>query len=65
VPRIGIEAAIEGDWARWLGPGGVFIGMTGFGASAPAERLYAEFGITSEAVVRAARDLVGSQTERG
>jgi transketolase len=63
-PRIGIEAAIEGDWARWLGPDGIFIGMTGFGASAPAERLYAEFGITSEAVVRAARDLVGSQMER-
>jgi transketolase len=64
-PRIGIEAAIEGDWARWLGPDGVFIGMTGFGASAPAERLYAEFGITSDAVVRAAHDLVGTPAERG
>jgi transketolase len=64
-PRIGIEAAIEGDWARWLGPDGVFIGMTGFGASAPAERLYAEFGITSDALVRAARDLVGTPAQRG
>jgi transketolase len=64
-PRIGIEAAIDGDWARWLGPDGTFIGMTGFGASAPAERLYAEFGITSEAVVRAARDLVGTTALRG
>ena len=54
VPRIGVEAAIEGDWARWLGDGGEFVGMTGFGASAPAEVLYREFGITAEAVAKAA-----------
>jgi transketolase len=54
VPRIGVEAAIEGDWARWLGDGGEFVGMTGFGASAPAETLYREFGITADAVARAA-----------
>ncbi len=40
VPRVGVEAAIEGDWSRWLGDGGEFVGMTGFGASAPAETLY-------------------------
>ena len=54
VPRIGVEAAVEGDWARWLGDGGEFVGMTGFGASAPAETLYREFGITAEAVATAA-----------
>jgi transketolase len=54
VPRIGVEAAVEGDWARWLGDGGEFVGMTGFGASAPAETLYREFGITAQAVVTAA-----------
>jgi len=54
VPRIGVEAAIEGDWARWLGDSGEFVGMTGFGASAPAEVLYREFGITAEAVAKAA-----------
>ena len=53
-PRIGVEAAVEGDWARWLGDGGEFVGMTGFGASAPAEVLYREFGITAEAVAEAA-----------
>jgi transketolase len=53
-PKIGVEAAIEGDWARWLGDGGEFVGMTGFGASAPAETLYREFGITAEAVATAA-----------
>jgi transketolase len=55
VPRIGVEAAVEGDWARWLGDGGEFVGMTGFGASAPAEVLYREFGITAEAVATAAQ----------
>ena len=54
VPRIGIEAAVEGDWARWLGDNGEFVGMTGFGASAPADVLYREFGITAEAVATAA-----------
>jgi len=54
VPRVGVEAAIEGDWARWLGDGGEFVGMTGFGASAPAETLYREFGITADEVAKAA-----------
>ena len=54
VPRIGVEAAVEGDWARWLGGDGEFVGMTGFGASAPAETLYREFGITADAVAKAA-----------
>ena len=53
-PRIGIEAAVEGEWARWLGDTGEFVGMTGFGASAPAEVLYREFGITAEAVAATA-----------
>jgi transketolase len=54
VPRIGVEAAVEGDWAHWLGDDGEFVGMTGFGASAPAETLYREFGITADAVAKAA-----------
>ena len=53
-PRVGVEAAIEGDWPRWLGDGGEFVGMTGFGASASAETLYREFRITPEAVATAA-----------
>ncbi len=60
VPRVGVEAALEGEWARWLGEDGTFVGMTGFGASAPAEVLYREFGITAEAVAAAARRLVGA-----
>jgi transketolase len=62
VPRIGVEAAVEGDWARWLGDGGEFVGMTGFGASAPAETLYREFGITADAVAKTAlRGIVRSR----
>jgi transketolase len=58
-PRIAVEAALEFGWERWLGPDGAFIGMHGFGASAPAQDLYKHFGITAEAVAAKARDLVG------
>ncbi len=53
--RVGVEAAVGFGWERWLGPDGVFIGMTGFGASAPAEELFRHFGITPEAVAAAVR----------
>jgi transketolase len=53
-PRVGVEAAVEGGWARWIGESGEFVGMTGFGASAPASVLYRQFGITPEAVAAAA-----------
>lgn len=54
-PRIAIEAASGFGWDRFTGETGLFIGMQGFGASAPAERLYAEFGITADAVVAAVK----------
>ena len=54
-PRVGVEAALSFGWDRWLGEGGSFVGMGGFGASAPAEELYRHFGITAEAVVAAVR----------
>jgi transketolase len=53
--RVAVEAAVEGGWMRWLGDDGEFVGMTGFGASAPAAVLYREFGITAENVAAAAR----------
>jgi transketolase len=52
--KIAIEAAVRFGWDSVIGPDGVFIGMTGFGASAPAKDLYPHFGITAEAVVNAA-----------
>ncbi len=54
--RIGIEAAVKFGWERWLGDDGVFVGMTGFGASGPAEALYRHFGITAERVVAIAQE---------
>ena len=53
--RVGIEAAVGFGWERWIGTEGIFIGMTGFGASAPAEELFRHFGITPEAVAAAVR----------
>ncbi len=58
-PRFGIEAAAGFGWERWLGPDGVFIGMSGFGASAPYEELYRHFGITAEALAQAVRKRLG------
>jgi transketolase len=60
-PRVGVEAAVEFGWQKWLGSKGAFIGMRGFGASAPAQELYKHFGITPEAVAAAARDLIVRQ----
>jgi transketolase len=57
-PRVAVEAAVEQGWERWLGERGAFIGMTGFGASAPAPRLYEHFGITPAKIVEAARKLI-------
>ncbi len=59
VLRVGIEAATGFGWERWLGPEGIFIGMSGFGASAPAEELFRHFGITPEAVAAAVRKRLG------
>lgn len=58
VPTVAVEAAVSFGWERWTGRDGAFVGMRGFGASAPAERLFEEFGITADAVADAARDLL-------
>ena len=51
--RVACEAACGFGWERWIGSDGRFVGMTGFGASAPAAALYEHFGITPEAVAAA------------
>ncbi|PWC32163.1 transketolase [Azospirillum sp. TSO22-1] len=53
--RVAVEAAARLGWDRWLGANGAFVGMTGFGESAPYQELYKHFGITAEAVVKAAK----------
>ncbi|HEY0052665.1 MAG TPA: hypothetical protein VGB49_04555, partial [Caulobacteraceae bacterium] len=52
--RIAVEAAVRMGWDRFIGSDGRFVGMKGFGASAPAEQLYEAFGITADAIVEAA-----------
>ncbi len=56
-PRIGVEAAVSQGWDRWLGEAGAFVGMDGFGASAPATQLYERFGITPARVAETAKAL--------
>lgn len=51
--KVGVEAAIRQGWDSLIGQDGIFIGMKGFGESAPAEVLYKHFGITADAVVEA------------
>ncbi|CUH77538.1 transketolase [Tropicibacter naphthalenivorans] len=53
--RVGIEAAVQFGWDRYIGEDGAFIGMTGFGASGAETDLYKHFGITAEAVVDAVK----------
>jgi transketolase len=60
-PRLAVEAASPFGWSQWLGPNSAFVGMQGFGASAPAQHLYKHFGITAEAVAAAARELIGKR----
>ena len=67
--RVAVEAAVRFGWDRWLfGERGKreksgFVGMHGFGASAPAEDLYREFGITPEAVAEKVRKLIVGEWE--
>ena len=57
--RIAVEEAATLGWSQYVGPKGQVIGMHRFGASAPMKDLQKKFGFTSEAVVQAARDLIG------
>ena len=54
--KVAVEAAIRQGWDEIIGGDGGFVGMTTFGASAPYKDLYKHFGITAEAVAKAALD---------
>ena len=56
--RVGVEAAVRFGWDAIIGDG-PFIGMTGYGESGPYKALYQHFGITPEAVAKAAEDRLG------
>lgn len=55
--RVSIEAATTFGWQKYVGDKGKAIGIDRFGASAPADRIYKEFGLTKEAVIEAAKSL--------
>jgi transketolase len=57
--KVGIEAAIRQGWDAIIGSNGIFIGMDGFGASAPAKDLFKHFGITADHVVAAVQGRLG------
>jgi transketolase len=53
--RVAVEAGVKMGWERYIGAKGEFVGMTSFGASAPGDAAFKNFGITVESVVAAAR----------
>lgn len=59
--RVAVEAGLSFGWERYLGPRGRFVGMRGFGASAPGGALFKHFGITAERVVAEAQDLLAGR----
>ena len=59
--KVAIEAGIRQGWDALIGTDGIFIGMEGFGASAPAEQLYKHYGITADATVAAAEARLGKR----
>ena len=59
--RVAVEAAHPFSWYRWVGDRGVIVGIDHFGASAPAPRLYQEFGLTVDNVVKQAKALISAR----
>jgi transketolase len=58
--RVSIEAASTFGWSRWTGDGGISIGLDRFGASAPGDRLFEEFGFTADHVVAAVKEVIAA-----
>jgi len=62
--RVGIEAATDFGWHKWLGEYGEFVGLCGFGASAPWKACYEGFGVTTNNVVKAAKAVLQKLKEQ-
>ena len=60
--RVSIEAGARLGWREWVGDGGEMIGIDHFGASAPGEKLFHEFGFTPEAAMAAVRRVLARRT---
>ncbi|MBY5410692.1 transketolase [Rhizobium leguminosarum] len=59
--RVAVEAAVQDSWDRYLGLDGLFVGMHEFGASGKIDDVYKKFDITTDAVIRAGREVAGKQ----
>jgi transketolase len=57
--RVAVEAGIRQGWDAYIGSSGAFVGMKGFGASAPEKTVYEKMGITSANVIAEAKRLLG------
>ena len=64
-PRIGVEAGVDQSWHRWLREDDRFVGMSSFGASAPAAKLFAHFGLTPQRVAEEARAAIKAAIKPG
>ena len=58
IRRVAIEAASPQPWFEWVGLDGAVIGMTGFGASAPAPVLFEKFGFSVQNVLKVVRGIL-------
>jgi transketolase len=56
--RVGVEAGIRQGWDKYIGCAGRFVGIEHFGASAPAAKVFAEFGITADHIAAEARSAI-------
>jgi transketolase len=63
--RVSVEAAVPMGWRDVVGDSGRIVGIDHFGASADYQRLYLEFGLTAEAVAKAAKDSIAAADARG
>ena len=63
--RVAVEAAISPGWDRYIGENGVFVGLKGFGLSAPGEVLFQHFGITAENVVTQTKAALAHRSDLG
>ena len=61
VPKVSVEAGSTTGWERWIGQGGVSIGIDRFGASAPFQEIYGQYGVTAAAVRDAVRSRLSQQ----
>lgn len=59
IPKISIEAGTSAGWHEWIGPDGLAISLERFGASAPFEKIYSEFGFSPEKIADKAEKLLG------